>query len=163
MKPLTNVSCRSRCRTYLQNLAATVEIKDADNLLDQRTSIQLQIADVAADIAIAKDLGEIDEALRHQQTQAERKGDTDIVLAPQSARTLEPNGSIFEPQVQTAVSQPSQVLGVSRLRRSNSDLHDPFRASKKKQQLAAMGMTDASMLEEQCADWWAGVCVGDDR
>lgn len=120
------------------------------------------MADVAAEIAIAKDIGEI-EALRRVQTEAERKGDADLVLTPQSAHTLEANGPLFEPQVQAAGTEPSQVLSASRLRRSNRDLHDPFRASKKKQQLAAIGMTDASMLEEQCADWWAGICVGDDR
>jgi hypothetical protein len=120
------------------------------------------MADVAAEIAIAKEVGEI-ETLRRQQATVERKGDADIVLAAQSGSALETSGPFFESQVQAAGTGPSQVLSVCRLRRSNSELHDPFRASKKKQQLATIGITDASMLEEQCADWWTGICVGDDR
>lgn len=153
-----------RCRTYLQNLAATVEIKDADNLLDQRTHIQMQMADVAAALAIAKDADEI-EVLRREQYKAERRGDADIVLAPHSGRTHEASAPFLDTQARPiiAAEEPSQNLSVARIRRSNSDLHDSFRASKKKQQLAAIAVTDASMLEQQCAEWWASICVGDDR
>src|SRR3546814_10456621 len=86
-----------RCRTYLQNLAATVEIKDADNLIDQRTKIELQIVDVSASIATGKDVGTAEAATR-KQFHAERGGDADVVFVDRPVASLEASGAFFERQ-----------------------------------------------------------------